>query len=83
MVLGVMPQYLLIKAIVIILSTLKANNMGERIITFSCSGSIHIYTPQSSASPAWPYKAHESIEDAKRYLAELRGIEEPKIIYNI
>jgi hypothetical protein len=56
--------------------------MGERIITFGCSESIHIYTLQSSVRPNWPYKSHKSIEDAKKHLAELRGIKEPKIIHN-
>jgi hypothetical protein len=61
---------------------IKTNNMGERIITFGCSESIHIYTSQSSVTPMWPYKSHKSIEDAKKHLTELRGIKEPKIIHN-
>jgi hypothetical protein len=56
--------------------------MGERIITFGCSESIHIYTSQSSVRPIWPYKSHKSIEDAKKHLIDLRGIKEPKIIHN-
>jgi hypothetical protein len=62
-------------------SDIKTNNMGERIITFGCSESIHIYTSQSSVTPMWPYKSHKSIEDAKKHLTELRGIKEPNIIH--
>lgn len=53
--------------------------MGERIITFSCSESIHVYTSQSSVKPMWPYKSHSSLEDAKTHLMEVRGIKDPKI----
>jgi hypothetical protein len=48
------------------------------IVTFPCSKSIHIF--KVGRRPMFPYRIHDSIETAKKFLIE-SGIVEPKIIY--
>ena len=45
----------------------------ERIVTFCCSKYVHIYYKNCGVLPHPPYKAHNSIDKAKKYLKE-RGI---------
>ena len=51
-----------------------------KIVTFSCSNSVHVYTGKSSVLPMSPYNSHANIDDAKNALIT-RGIENPKIIF--
>jgi hypothetical protein len=55
-------------------------NKDIRYITFSCSESIHLYKNEGGYySPSYPYRAHNSMDDARTYLIE-RGITDVKII---
>lgn len=38
------------------------------IVTFSCGSDIHVYFPNSSVSPASPYRTHETIKAARAQL---------------
>jgi len=49
-------------------------NMKNKIITFSCSNLVHIYEPNSSLLPRFPFKSHKDIDSAKKHL-ELMGKE--------
>jgi hypothetical protein len=52
----------------------------EKIITFTCSNEVHIYTENCGKIPMFPYTKHKSIESAVNSLLS-RGIKEPKIKY--
>ena len=56
--------------------------MSKTIVTFSCQKTIHVYHEKSSVRPMPPYKPHNSIEDAKKFMEEERGIKNPKVIVN-
>ena len=53
----------------------------EKIITFNCSESIHIYNEKSILTPALPYKSHDSVFEAKIFLRDCKGIYNAKVIY--
>ena len=55
--------------------------MKNRIITFSCSNAIHIYEPNCSLIPRWPYKVHENEEDARKHLEKLGKLNIDKIVH--
>jgi hypothetical protein len=55
--------------------------MKNRIITFSCSSYVHVYEPNCSLTPAWPYKSHESVKDAKKHLESLGKLNVTKIVH--
>jgi hypothetical protein len=40
----------------------------NKIVTFSCSSSVHIYMDGCSVYPAKPYKIHDTIKDAIKHL---------------
>ena len=50
------------------------------VVTFTCNNKIHVYTGKTGVKPMFPYKIHGSVEDAKKYLEEERGIKEPKVL---
>jgi hypothetical protein len=50
-----------------------------RVVTFSCSNDVHVYTEKSYMKPRYPYLTHSSIDDAMKYLKD-RNIKEPKIL---
>lgn len=50
-----------------------------RIITFSCSESIHLFKKEGGYNPSYPYKPHNSMDEAKTYLSN-RGITDIKIV---
>ena len=50
-----------------------------RYITFGCSDSIHLYKREGGYNPAYPYKSHNSMDDARTYLTE-RGVKDIKIV---
>jgi hypothetical protein len=50
------------------------------VITFPCNNYIHVYTEKSGLIPRLPYKSHNSIKDAKKYLKETRNISDIKVI---
>jgi hypothetical protein len=54
-------------------------NKDIRYITFSCSESIHLYKREGGYDPAYPYKSHNSMDEARTYLIE-RGVTDVKII---
>jgi hypothetical protein len=45
--------------------------MGNTIVTFSCSSSIHVYYPDCELNPMYPYRIHSTIEDARKHLDHL------------
>ena len=53
--------------------------METKIITFSCRDSVHVYPPKCGLIPRTPYRVHNNIYDAVKYL-ESRGVIEPKVI---
>ena len=55
--------------------------MKNRIITFSCSSYVHVYEPECGLTPAWPYKVHESVKEAKKYLESRGKLNVEKIIH--
>lgn len=44
--------------------------MIEKIVTFSCNSSVHIYKKGCSEYPKTPYKTHDSINNAINYLID-------------
>ena len=42
-------------------------NMKNKIITFSCSNLVHIYEPNSSLLPRFPFKSHKDIDSDKNW----------------
>ena len=50
------------------------------VVTFTCNNKIHVYAGKTGVKPMPPYKIHSSVEDAKKYLEEERGIKEPKVL---
>lgn len=50
----------------------------EKIITFGCQKTIHVYPEKCGVSPRWPFKSHENLEEAKKHLIE-KGIIEPQV----
>lgn len=46
-----------------------------KIITFCCQKSIHVYHDGCGLLPRPPFKSHASIDDAKKYMKEERGID--------
>jgi hypothetical protein len=50
-----------------------------RHITFSCSESIHLYKKEGGYNPAYPYKPHNSMEEAMTHLTN-RGVTDIKIV---
>ena len=50
-----------------------------RYITFGCSESIHLYKREGGYDPAYPYKSHNSMDEARTYLIE-RGVKDIKIV---
>jgi hypothetical protein len=53
-----------------------------KIITFKCSNYVHLYYNKCGVAPLYPYKKHSSIKDAKKYIEEVQGIYNSKIIKN-
>lgn len=53
----------------------------KKIVTFSCSKSVHIYTPQSYLRPMLPCRFHSTIDEAKKFLKEKEGDYEIKLVY--
>ena len=53
----------------------------EKIVTFSCSKSVHIYGPKSCLTPSFPYRTHPTIDEAKKFLTEREGDYEIKLVY--
>ena len=53
----------------------------EKIVTFSCSKSVHIYGPKSGLLPMFPYRDHPTIDEAKKFLTEREGDYEIKLVY--
>ena len=53
----------------------------EKIVTFSCSKSVHIYTPQSCLRPMLPCRFHSTIDEAKKFLTEREGEYDIKLVY--
>jgi hypothetical protein len=49
-----------------------------RYITFSCSESIHLYKKEGGYNPAYPYKPHDSMDEARTHLSD-RGVKDIKI----
>ena len=54
-------------------------NKDMRYITFGCSESIHLYKREGGYNPTYPYKSHNSMDEARTYLIE-RGVTDVKII---
>jgi hypothetical protein len=54
-------------------------NADMRIITFSCSESIHLFKKEGGYNPSYPYKPHNSMDEAKTHLSN-RGVTEMKIV---
>ena len=54
-------------------------NKDIRYITFGCSESIHLYKWNGGYNPAYPYKAHNGMDEARIYLTE-RGVKDIKIV---
>jgi len=52
----------------------------QKVVTFYCQNTIHVYMKDSSVLPMSPYKIHGSIEEAKIYIQKQRLIANPKII---
>lgn len=50
------------------------------VITYPCNNYIHVYGEKSGLIPRLPYKLHNSIKDAKKYLKETRNISDIKVI---
>ena len=50
------------------------------VVTFICSNKIHVYSGKTGFKPRRPYKIHGSVEDAKKYLEEERGVKEPNVL---
>ena len=50
----------------------------DRVVTFGCSKSVHVFPEKCGWSPMWPYRSHSDIESATKYLISC-GIENPKI----
>lgn len=51
------------------------------VITFSCSNRIHIYESGCGYNPVWPYKQHNSVQDAKDYLTSIGKDNITEVIY--
>ena len=54
--------------------------MKKTIITYPCNNCIHVYTEKSGLIPRLPYKLHNSIKEAKKYLKETRNVSDIKVI---
>lgn len=50
-----------------------------RIITFSCSESIHLFKKEGGYNPSYPYKPHNSMDEAITHLYN-RGITDIKMV---
>lgn len=50
------------------------------VVTFTCNNNIHVYHDKCGLKPVFPYKMHTSIDVAKKYLEETRGVTEPKVL---
>jgi hypothetical protein len=55
-------------------------NEQNIIVTFSCNDRIHHYKGIRGVKPMLPYKIHNSIEDACKYLMEKRNVKDPIVI---
>jgi hypothetical protein len=50
------------------------------VVTFTCNNNIHVYDDKSGVKPMPPYKTHSSVEDARIYLEETRGVTVIKVL---
>ena len=56
------------------------NKEQNIIVTFSHNNDIHHYKGIRGLKPMSPYTRHNSVEDAKEYLINNRGVNDPKVI---
>ena len=54
--------------------------MKKTIITYPCNNCIHVYTEKSGLIPRLPYKLHDSVKEAKKYLKKTRNVSDIKVI---
>jgi hypothetical protein len=52
------------------------------VVTFTCNNNVHVYEEKSGTQPMYPYKVHNTIKAAIKYLKEKRKVNNPKIIVN-
>jgi hypothetical protein len=52
----------------------------QLIVTFTCNNNVHVYYEKSGVLPMRPFKSHNSIEAAVKYLKENRNVSNPEII---
>lgn len=46
----------------------KLEEAEGMIVTFSCSGEVHLYERRCGLLPMWPYRSHADVDSAKRHL---------------